>query len=321
MISSSRILIVDDDPHITTVLELILASGNFEDVVVAENADEAFEMLDLANDDAEAPPLVDVIVLDVMMPGVDGIEACARIRQTRRYRDIPIIMCSGLNEITSLNQAFIAGAHDYLTKPIQKVELIARVRSAMRLKRELDRRRIREMQLRSAQPGDQPMGDQFIDANTGLPNQLAFQVAVRNAIANARPHGLLSMRISDIERLLTEVGPEAALDLSARVVRAVCALQAPLDWNAFILSDGLFMLLAPSGSAEQLALFGKRASGAIDALRIVHGHSLQDDFVRLNFAAGNGRGTELLTLPAELIRSLEQPGQSGAIIPNQTRAA
>lgn len=322
MISSSRILLVDDDAQVTMALELILAAGQFEEITVVATAEDAFDVLGLANDDAEVPPAVDVIVLDVMMPGIDGIEACARIRKTRRYRDIPIIMCSGLDQTTSLNQAFIAGAHDYLTKPIRKIELLARVRSAMRFKREIDRRRAREAEIRRGQKADGERGPRYIDANTNLPNQLGFDVAVRHAVASGQAHGLLGLQIADIEAVRRDAGLEAVQDLSATVARTIASVQAPLDWKLYIVGEGLFIVLAPRGTADQLALLGKRAADAIDAMRIIHGHSLEHDFVRLGFSAARGRGTELLTLPADLIRMLDDPERTEVILhPSQTRAA
>lgn len=320
--TSSRILLVDDDENVTAALELILAAGNFEEITMVPHAEEAFDVLDLANDDPDLPPAVDVIVLDVMMPGIDGIEACARIRKTRRYRDVPIIMCTGLDQANALNQAFIAGAHDYLTKPVRKMELLARVRSAMRFKRELDRRRAREVELKREQRAEPGPRTSFIDANTGLPNRAGFEVGLRQAVAHGDAHGLLAIRIVDAAAHRIEAGAEAADDLTATVARAIAAQQAPLNWRLYLFGEGLFLVVAPNGSAEQMALFGQRAAAAIDRLRIIHGHSLDDDFVRVDFVAARGRGTELLTLPADLIRSIESPESTDAILPGEeTRAA
>lgn len=321
MTSSSRILLVDDDENVTAALELILAAGKFEEIVIVPSAEEAFDVLDLANDDPDVPPTVDVIVLDVMMPGADGIEACARIRQTRRYRDVPIIMCSGLDQTTALNQAFIAGAHDYLTKPIRKIELLARVRSAMRFKRELDRRRAREAELQREQQTERSPGITYIDATTCLPNKLAFELAMQQAVAQGDPHGVLAIRIVDVDAHRIEAGAEAGDDLVATVARSIASQQAPLSWRLYIFGEGLFLVMAPNGSAEQMALFGQRTARAIDGMRIVHGHSLDNDFVRVDFVAARGRGTELLTLPADLIRSLESPEPTAAILPGQEMRA
>jgi DNA-binding response OmpR family regulator len=75
-----------------------------------------------------------------------GIEACARIRSDERYADA-IIMVTSLDDVESLGNAFVAGATDYITKPVNRVELVARVRAALRLKSELERRLAREREL------------------------------------------------------------------------------------------------------------------------------------------------------------------------------
>ncbi len=321
MTRSNRILVVDDDPQCAAAQRMILASGGFEDIAVVRSAAAAFAELGLADDAADLPPAADVILLDVRMPALDGIEACARIRMTRRYRDVPIIMCSGLDETAALNQAFIAGANDYLTKPVRKIELLARVRSALRFKRELDRRRAREAELRRDPHDGAATRNKFIDPVTGLPNRVGFEVAAREAVATSRSHGLLALRIADMGLLQAEAGVEAAMDLTASVARVICTMQAPIDWKLYVMASDLFLIFAPGGSPEQLALLGKRAVAAIDALRIVHGHSLDHDFARVVFAADAARGTDLLTLPAELIRSLDDKAASALRPARRLRAA
>jgi sigma-B regulation protein RsbU (phosphoserine phosphatase) len=77
----------------------------------------------------------DVILLDLVMPVVDGIEACARIRSDSRYSGIPIIMVTAVNDVDRLTDAFVAGASDYVTKPIVPADLLARVRATLAGKR------------------------------------------------------------------------------------------------------------------------------------------------------------------------------------------
>src|SRR5580704_14912 len=78
---------------------------------------------------------------------MDGVEVCARIRNHQRYADLPIIMVTSVDDMDTLSNAFVAGANDYVTKPVNRMELIARVRAALRLKAELDRRQAREREL------------------------------------------------------------------------------------------------------------------------------------------------------------------------------
>ena len=91
---------------------------------------------------------VDLILMDVLMPDIDGVTACRRIKQRAHLHDIPIIMVTSQNDLNNLKEAFSAGAMDYINKPVNGVELLARVSSAITLKNEMDCRKEREAELR-----------------------------------------------------------------------------------------------------------------------------------------------------------------------------
>lgn len=140
------ILIVDDSPDQHRLLRSILAKAGHADIVAADSAQAAFATLHL--DKERAPINIDLILMDVLMPDIDGIAACRRIKQSDQLRDIPIIMITAKSGTENLNEAFSAGAMDYITKPVNRVELLARVASALSLKREMDCRKEREADLR-----------------------------------------------------------------------------------------------------------------------------------------------------------------------------
>ena len=141
-----RILVVDDSEDSRDLTEGALLSAGYTDIVTASSGWEALKILDVGRA-TEEKPTVDVALLDIVMPEMDGVEACARIRNDPRYADLPIIMVTSLDDMNSLANAFVAGATDYVTKPVNRVELVARVRAALRLKQELDRRQAREREL------------------------------------------------------------------------------------------------------------------------------------------------------------------------------
>ena len=143
------ILVVDDTVEVRGMLGVLLESAGYEGVLFAESAEEAFERLGMGGAGA-APIDVDVILMDINMPGLDGVEACRRIKAVERFCDTPIIMVTAMAEAGFLEAAFAAGATDYVAKPINRVELLARMRSAVRLKREMDRRKAREQELEHA---------------------------------------------------------------------------------------------------------------------------------------------------------------------------
>jgi len=133
------ILIVDDSPHVRLVLEAYLKGAGYTELLTAASAYEAFQYLGMDDSNGVAPE-VDLILMDITMPGMDGVEACRRIKATPMLQDIPIIMVTARDEVKFLDEAFAAGAMDYITKSVKSVELLARVRSAWALKGEMDRR-------------------------------------------------------------------------------------------------------------------------------------------------------------------------------------
>ncbi len=140
------ILIVDDSTDHYALLRSILTKAGHHQILGAESAQAAFSMLDL--DGIQSATDIDLILMDVLMPGIDGVQACRRIKQQTHLRDIPIIMVTAKNDLENLHEAFSAGAMDYINKPVKSVELLARVASALTLKKEMDCRKLRESELR-----------------------------------------------------------------------------------------------------------------------------------------------------------------------------
>lgn len=141
-----RILIVDDNPVIRKELKFFLNSGGHTDLLFAESAREAFMHLDEGGDTVGCER-IDLILMDIMMPEINGIEACRRIKAVEGCKDIPIVMVTADESEECLQSAFDACAVDFIRKPLNKVELLARVRSALRLKYEMDRRKAHEEEL------------------------------------------------------------------------------------------------------------------------------------------------------------------------------
>src|SRR2546425_12072373 len=146
---SVSILVVDDSPETRSELQSILEGAGYQQIVLAESAHEAFQRLSLANASAPAEA-VELVLMDIMMRDTDGVEACRRIKADKRYRDLPILMVTAAKAGAFLETAFAAGAVDYVTKPINRLELLTRVSSAVELKREMDQRKSREEMLEHA---------------------------------------------------------------------------------------------------------------------------------------------------------------------------
>jgi class 3 adenylate cyclase len=136
------ILIVDDTATDRFALTLMLSDAGYTELLQAGSAAEALACLA-----SRTPDAIELILTDLNMPGVNGIAACAQIKAMPAWFDIPIIMVTGSDEVDDLSSAFAAGAIDYIIKPANPVELLARVRSAVRLKQEMDSRKAREREL------------------------------------------------------------------------------------------------------------------------------------------------------------------------------
>jgi two-component system cell cycle response regulator len=132
---SARVLVVDDVEVNVKLLEAKLSSEYF-DVLTASNGAAA---LSIAG--AELP---DLVLLDVMMPQMDGFEVCRRLKADPRTADIPVVMVTALSDAADRLRGLEAGADDFLTKPVNDIALFARVRSLVRLKRMMEEWRLRE---------------------------------------------------------------------------------------------------------------------------------------------------------------------------------
>ncbi|WP_022851823.1 hybrid sensor histidine kinase/response regulator [Limisalsivibrio acetivorans] len=145
--SKKLIYIIDDSSSYRTLLKAILNSYGFENVTTFDSALEAMEaMIDSARNNK---PLPSLIMMDVVMPGIDGIEATRKIKSDQKFSDIPIIIITVKDDEASLEKAFEAGAADYVIKPVTKLALRARVQSLLKLKNEIDNRKQREKELES----------------------------------------------------------------------------------------------------------------------------------------------------------------------------
>ena len=140
------VLIVDDSVDQRLLLKTVLSAAGYAELIMADSAGDAFKHLKM--DEIQGVEVgIDLILLDITMPEMDGIEACRQIKAVRHVRDIPIVMVTAHTEVSELESAFAAGAIDYITKPINKVELLSRVRSALTLKQEMDSRRLAYVEL------------------------------------------------------------------------------------------------------------------------------------------------------------------------------
>jgi DNA-binding response OmpR family regulator len=117
-----KILLVDDSSTVLLMERMILSKSEY-DVVTARDGQEGVEKAL-----AEKP---DLILMDVVMPRMDGFEACKKLREQEGTKSIPVIMVTTRGELSSVESGYASGCNDYVTKPINGLELLAKVRSCL----------------------------------------------------------------------------------------------------------------------------------------------------------------------------------------------
>lgn len=192
---TARVLVVDDIQLNVKLLEAKLSAEYFE-VITALNGEEAIAAVN------EQHP--DIVLLDVMMPGMDGFEVCERIRENPNTAHIPIVMVTALSETAERVRGLEAGADDFLTKPVDDTALFARVRTLVRLKTMMDELRHREETSNQlgVTGGTGPGGEDFSSSNVLVVDDVSPDAAlVKEALA---PHCNVTV----------EPDPEKAVELA-----------------------------------------------------------------------------------------------------------
>ena len=204
---SARVLVVDDVPANVKLLEARLSAEYF-DVLTASNGADALNLCRHTG--------CDIILLDVMMPDMDGFEVCRRLKSDPATHHIPVVMVTALDSPADRVRGLEAGADDFLTKPVADVVLIARVRSLTRLKMLTDELRMR--------------------AITRL--EIGVQSPERSAVADAGRGGrilLVDDRASSYERLATVLSAEHSVDVEPSPAEALF-LAAEGNYDLLIIS-------------------------------------------------------------------------------------
>ncbi len=206
-----NILIVDDSAHIQTQLKLMLNSAGYKDLSFANSAKEAYELLGIGSG-KEPSALVDLILMDVEMEEENGIAATRRIKSEVFYGDLPVLMVTADTSSASLQASFDAGAVDYITKPIRKIELLARVKSFLKLKSEIDAKKIKEKALTTLTTILEQTNKQLKEANqrlaqmavidglTGISNRRFFEEVIEKEWRRHKRSGIsMALLMIDID--------------------------------------------------------------------------------------------------------------------------
>ncbi|MEK8015966.1 MAG: EAL domain-containing protein [Candidatus Parabeggiatoa sp.] len=215
MSENSTILIVDDEMVSRYTVEVLLAQEGYT-LVFAECGEEALE---------KAVKLIpDLMLLDVMMPGMDGFEVCQRLRANPRLAELPIVMITALDDRDSRLRGIEAGADDFMSKPFDRAELRARVRTITRLNRY---RRLIETEEKLVYLAN-------YDMLTSLPNRNLLLERLRQTLTHAsRSHQNVAIMALDLDNFQMiddgvghEVGDNMLREIAQRLTRTVSSLGA-----------------------------------------------------------------------------------------------
>jgi PleD family two-component response regulator len=311
-----RILVVDDSEDSRDLTEGALLSAGYADIVTAASGWETLKLLDVGHTTDQDPP-VDIALLDIVMPEMDGVEVCARIRNDPRYADLPIIMVTSLDDMNSLASAFVAGATDYVTKPVNRIELVARVRAALRLKQELDRRLARERELLAflSNWGDR-RASIWIDEATGLfvgEAAEAYLTSVGGSDAD-EVISVVALTLDRFESYRSANGETAALGALAQVARAVRQLAATIGIVAAAYPNGMIILVAPELGTNSACELAETLHAAVQELRLPNSESVASDYISASVVALTGRArrdVERIQLLTQAISSVQQAAKAG----------
>lgn len=284
------ILIVDDSKDSRDLLKTHLKGAGYKDITVVPSAREAFDALGM-NAQHRHTTLFRAILMDVVMPEMSGIDACRAIRQDPHLADIPVIMVTAIDEQDSLNDAFEAGATDYITKPVKKVELLARVRSVLRLHQEMERRKVREKelietlkQLSEANRVLTHLSAQ--DGLTGLANRRHFDehflAEWRRAMRDRQPISLIMADIDHFKLYNDHYGHQGGDDCLKRVAAVFGQVaRRPADIAARYGGEE-FVLVLPETPLEGAIRIAEEAASSVRALQLPHDKSPVAPYVTLS---------------------------------------
>ncbi|WP_022661385.1 GGDEF domain-containing response regulator [Paucidesulfovibrio longus] len=243
-----QLLIIDDSETSRLLLETVLRGEGFKDLAGASSWAQALDML-LALPDDKLP---DVLLMDLEMPGINGIEATKLFKSAPRFADIPVIMITASDRLEDLEEAFRAGAGDFITKPVHRVELRARVGSALRLKLEMDSRKAREHELERMTRELETLSSQ--DGLTGVANRRQFDKVLeqewQRCARDSMPLTLLMIDIDFFKRYNDALGHIEGDKCLKKVAQAIqTAFRRPGDFLARYGGEE-FAALLPDTSPE-----------------------------------------------------------------------
>ncbi len=283
------VLVVDDSADDRLLLGTYLRSEGFGEVLNAESAQQAFHYLGMP--ELVSTPAVELVIMDVLMPEINGIQACKHIRAAPGAENLPILMISAHDESEWLDQALAAGATDYVPKPVNRAQLMMRVRAAVALKQQIDHRKARESELTSLRRQLDRANEQIellkrIDDLTGVANWRHLDERLDNAWRRDRRVGnelaLIAIDVDFLKAYNTRYGYVAGDECLKLIARTLHDKLHRVDDLVARYGGGGFVVLLPATSAEGAIHVAEQMRHAIEGLGIPHAASEIGDCVTVS---------------------------------------
>ncbi len=270
--NSNKILVVDDELHIRRILQFQLEKAGYE-VVTAENGEAALLLVR-----RESP---DLIILDLMMPRLDGFEVCRRLRQNFQTSQIPIIMLTAKSELPDKIKGLKDGANDYLVKPYSNEELVLRVKNVLEWSQKQK------------------------DANplTGFDGNKAIEKELQRRIENKQSFAFLYLDIDNFKAYNDyygyQKGDEAILFLADIIIEAVNSLGGSSDFVGHIGGDD-FVIITSTGRANVIA---RRVIDEFDkgSLVLLNEKDIRRGYIEIKNRLGEIKRVPLMSLTVALV--------------------
>jgi len=306
------IVIVDDTNFSLEVIKAFLIKAGYSDVIAVRSAKELYQLVDGYSDRGIVD--IDLILLDIIMPDVDGIEACKNVKKREWLADVPVIMVTATTEKENLQLAFSAGAMDFIKKPLDRVELLARVRSALTLKHETSRRKARETELlevtRQLQAANERLQNlSFLDGLTGIANRRHFdQELLQESRRAEREKTPLSLIILDIDyfKAFNDTYGHLKGDDCLKTVASTLkkTLKRGGDFSARYGGEE-FAVVLPNTDDVGAAMIAEELRASIERAGVAHLNSLCADYVTVSLGIVT-RSSQQAHTPEDLISAADR---------------
>lgn len=286
------ILIVDDRVDNCLLIESMLKHGGYKDLIALYSSKDVIHLLKSETTSPnDSKQKIELIIMDLYLPEMNGIEACRQIKSMEQYKDLPIIIVSVNTEMENLEASFEAGAIDFIPMPLNRIELLARVRSVLKLKLEMDQRKAREEELlyiheQLKKSNEVLQQHAIIDGLTGVFNRRNFDEMLKRewqrALRKSFPISLILLDVDYFKGYNDTYGHQMGDECLRKIAAALAkALKRPGDLIARYGGEE-FSVILPETDANGALTVANNMQAGMENLNIPYPKSKVSDQVTIS---------------------------------------